>query len=1047
MTARPPLFTTGIAIKDFRGYGTFTIELPPRPCVVLLSGPNGLGKTSLFEALEWGLTGSVKRLDTICRGTANPRDLARHAPNVDSFSVEIAFQDGDGREERVSRTQLIANTPSAPPADVGTSPDDVAKLLSSGDPRWSVSGKNLAEYLHLTHLHAQVASLRLVTSDAKERWVRVSPLAGADRFERVRTNLTNSKRELTRLIDRRTQDLDTAVAKRQHWTDLLVRLNQLQKIAGTVHDLLSPSDVSKEINVLRMRLALGAPGDAPGPEDDVGSSSEHLRNLRIDIEAAGSAVKRKLGIVDLLRALPQQLADARTEHSAAAERTTAMVTERDLVRARLSVLEETTKERRAAYEDAFRKQKEAASEHELTVRAQRDRTDLAPFERELAEAEEQLRAARQKLEEVDGELRRRRDDLTAHASRLRVRDRAQEQLAASDLAFAALNEVEALQKRLREDHTKREELTTALQKLDAELESAAAEGRARDDIVAAATGEIESLRQVFDTLQRALLAIAGHLRDEDTQCPVCQTQFEHAELRSLAQRALGSRDPKIAELMERLRAAKAGREEVRKQQAQRALERRKVDADLRALKENIAQLESRIASLRKDPFLAERGNDEARLELTRARSALAADVDRTGRELAAGASGDELKRAVLDGTTASETQKRLYAIAQERRNGRQTRLEQLRARIAQVQSEHPELGDGQALNLNVQAKAAAASSAKDATDLASMRVANAQAAESAMRQTLVARETEVAKLSAQVESLASTLHAHEKRWRDAGLPDPISERNLDAAVEKLGHRNREMDEALQAIVALASALDRWRLADDLHAAEAEVRQECGAREHGAYALELAEAVRAAAAAATIAQRAREASDQLSATLNKVTTEFGGRALRPFDELFRRYLRALIQDERFHNIETTYMPAARAAGLSFKVGLDGVDSEAENILSEGQLGEVSLATMLAASSAFPWSRWRVLLLDDPTQYNDLIHSTALFDVLRNLVRFARFQIFVSTHDNEQAAFLRRKLDAIDTPWIECRYVAHSPGGIVAEVRRSFETSASGMASRG
>jgi len=44
-------------------------------------------------------------------------------------------------------------------------------------------------------------------------------------------------------------------------------------------------------------------------------------------------------------------------------------------------------------------------------------------------------------------------------------------------------------------------------------------------------------------------------------------------------------------------------------------------------------------------------------------------------------------------------------------------------------------------------------------------------------------------------------------------------------------------------------------------------------------------------------------------------------------------------------------------------------------------------MLAASTAFPWSRWRVLMLDDPTQYNDLIHATALFDVLRNLVRFA------------------------------------------------------------
>lgn len=1040
MTARPPLFSTGITIKDFRGYGAFNLELPARPCVVVLSGPNGLGKTSLFEALEWALTGSVKRLDRISGGKANPRDLARHADAVDSFEVSLAFQDGKGSEERVTRTQLIPRT-TAPLAPVGTPTAEVAEILSSGDPRWNVSGKNLADYLHLTHLHAQVAFLRLVTYEAKDRWMRVSPLAGADRFERVRTNLTNSKKELTRLKDRRAQELATAIATRQRWTDLRTRLQQLQKIAGTRHDVLSPAEVSKKVVDLRVSLGLDALTTTPsGAEADIGEASEQLRVLRVQIEDAIAETALHLESVGQYRSLPQQVADLRTQHLATVERAKVLATERDALKARASALEAAVKGPRTLYEDSLRKQQVAASRHELAVRAERDRGELPRFEAELADAEEQARAAQEKLEQLEVELRRRKEDFEARESRLRERDRTGEKLASVDRAIVALAELETLQKRLVEEEARREGIATGLQKLDRDMAAAASEGRAREEAAAVAAREIEILQQAFDTLQKALLAIADHLRDEDKHCPVCRTQFEHGVLRAVARDALGALDPQLVDADARLRAATAGHDEVRKQQTQRALEHRKAEADLRAVKDNIVQLQSRVGALRKDPLLVDRGLEEARLELSRLRITLLGDIGHFDRELAQAPDASDLKRAVLDATTASETQKRVSAIAQERRTGRQTRVEQLRARIAQVQTEHPELtGDAEMLALIVQARATEASNSTDAADEASLRVAEAQAADSAARQAIVAAESELAKIAALADSLVSTRDGLESRWRDAGLPEAITERNLDAEIDKLGHRRREMDGGLDAVGGFAAALDRWRQTDELQGAEADVRRECGSREHDTYARELDEAVAAATAAARVAQRAREASDSLSATLNKVTSEFGGRALRPFDELFRRYLRALIHDERFHTIEATYKPAARSAGLSFKVDLGGLNTEAEYILSEGQLGEVSLATMLAASSAFPWSRWRVLLLDDPTQYNDLIHSTALFDVLRNLVRFAGYQIFVSTHDNEQAAFIRRKLDAIETPWIDCRYIAHSPEGIVMDVRKSFDDS--------
>ena len=700
---------------------------------------------------------------------------------------------------------------------------------------------------------------------------------------------------------------------------------------------------------------------------------------------------------------------------------------------------------RAAYEQSLEAQRDAAIRHELAVRSERDRHDVIPFEAELAEAEVDNRAAQTKLEELELELRRRREDLQTRESRTRERDRARESLAAIGRAVVALAEIETLQKHLVAEEAKRDGIVSAIQKFESDLEEGANEERARENAASAVAREMAELRQAFDTLENALVAIADHIRDEDTSCPVCRTQFDHGVLRSLARDAIGAADPRLVEADARWRAANAGLEEVRKQQAKRALDHRKVAADLRAAQDNIAQLQSRVAVLFTHPLLAGRGTEEARLELIRSRDALREDITRVESEIALPPDLNALKQAVVAATTASDLQKRAQAIAEERRVGRQTRIEQLRARIAQSSVAHPELAsDGELLSQLVLTRAVEASQLKDAADAASERSVESAAIAGTARQALVAAEAEVAKVSALSESLIATRDELERRWLHRGLDEGISERNLDAELEKLAERKRLMDGALASIAGLAAALNRWRQADELQGLEEEARRYSGSIDHAAFSSQLDETVAAATASAAAAQRAREASDLLSATLNKVAAEFGGHALRPFDELFRRYLRALIHDERFHDIEATYKPAARAAGLSFKVQLGGMNTEAEYILSEGQLGEVSLATMLAASSAFPWSRWRVLLLDDPTQYNDLIHSTALVDVLRNLVRFAGYQIFVSTHDNEQASFIRRKLDAIGTAWVDCRYVAHSPEGIVTEVRTSF-SDASAVAS--
>ena len=53
---------SSVVISGFRGFSeTLTLDLSAD--VILVHGPNGTGKTSLFDAVLWAITGRVARLD------------------------------------------------------------------------------------------------------------------------------------------------------------------------------------------------------------------------------------------------------------------------------------------------------------------------------------------------------------------------------------------------------------------------------------------------------------------------------------------------------------------------------------------------------------------------------------------------------------------------------------------------------------------------------------------------------------------------------------------------------------------------------------------------------------------------------------------------------------------------------------------------------------------------------------------------------------------------------------------------------------------------
>jgi exonuclease SbcC len=250
-----------------------------------------------------------------------------------------------------------------------------------------------------------------------------------------------------------------------------------------------------------------------------------------------------------------------------------------------------------------------------------------------------------------------------------------------------------------------------------------------------------------------------------------------------------------------------------------------------------------------------------------------------------------------------------------------------------------------------------------------------------------------------------------------------------------------LNEMTSVLAKIGIGLEEWGRGESVRRQESLLVAEAGATSLEEHGLALANVRLAAEQSLRAARAAHDASEKLTAAVKDVGESFGSDAIAPFSELFRSFLRALVRDTRYHDVRPEY-GRTRGGGniLRFNLELGGVESSAssefqvELVLSEGQLSEVSLAAMLAASCTYPWSRWRALLLDDPTQYQDLTHSTSLFEVIRNLATNGGFQVIVAVHDRAQADFLIRKLVSARVPHVECEYVALGPQGAVTQIRQ-------------
>lgn len=219
---------------------------------------------------------------------------------------------------------------------------------------------------------------------------------------------------------------------------------------------------------------------------------------------------------------------------------------------------------------------------------------------------------------------------------------------------------------------------------------------------------------------------------------------------------------------------------------------------------------------------------------------------------------------------------------------------------------------------------------------------------------------------------------------------------------------------------------------------------CGRRggDHGvedpaAYLAALKLKLEAARAAAKLTTTTRNAVKRYSEDLQKQADDFSARVLDPLNTVIDDFNEAMLSTP---GESIQFKADTRVDATSFGMALryrEKVDNAIETkkdlppqvVLSEGQLAANGFSILCAASTAYPWSRWRALLLDDPLQHNDIIHTAAFVDVMRNMVALNSYQLIMSSHDRGESEFIARKFDAAGLPCSTVLLTAPSDKGVV------------------
>lgn len=998
---------------NFRSFGKVDIALPAGPGLVVLEGPNGLGKTSWLEALEWVLSGQVNRWrqQDDDHGLQTVAHIARRGTAGTGCSVELNFG-----ERRARWAEGAAPIP--------------ATWLCDDPARWSLRPDNLNGFLRGTHILPQSSSLRLLHLDAGERWNQVlRVVSGYSEIDDLSAALQGSKRPLTTELRDREARLAQAQSVSDAWRGRVAAVLDRRSRAEASGSLLAPSSAATTLK----------PEDAPTlpvVDTDAGARqlTAHLGGILAARRSERAQLEARRTSLALLGEVPARWQAAQNAVALAEVALEARETDEQRLQDRLAVrlAEEQIAAQRIVQADALLHAAQREMEQLVllvdTVGAiPRARAALVSARNRVPNAVASLAEVVSRRDEVSRlvEVRSAFDvRFEAHHRRVTTHER-------------ALSDWRRIQKLLQ----RRDAVEQAGEQLKAALSNALTVLNAAKSVLAERFAEAAQSRELAESVRLAasevgglVAALARHVDEHTVECPLCLAEYPNlGALQKRAEVAKERQGPTVVRVEEQLQQAWA-REAAAMGTVQEAAdaysqaERATFDnrAELDALNQGIGALRTRMSGITL-------GREEEEFAAVRA----ALEAERAGFADLPGADlepGPVLKVRLAAAESAVRTAdiRRQSAVAAA--EDAAARLAQLEARCVDLRQQLDITEDVDAINQVADARGSLGHAEE------SLRVA--QQAQADARAARERAETEAtAATAAAVSSRAARDQRHVewqesvRSWTSQSLSMPPSREHLTGARDALAKQIEVLDGQIAAVVSVFEGVGRWLEHSALDREVAELDKAAGGAGLDAWeteSLRLQALIDEQEEARIRAEIVRVDIDKMALSARRKRTSMRSDLQARLGPILAPMLRSLIVDPTIAQAVVGLAEERTKTRLRATVGREGTDLLA--FASEGQLSGVNLAVQLSMALAFPWSSWPAVLLDDPAQYSDVVHTTNLVETLRVLALHHGFQVFLATHERDFALYVERKFrnDGLPATRIVFRQPSDPSMGVVPQL---------------
>lgn len=952
-----------------------TIELGKGATILL--APNGTGKTTIFEAIELALTDQVSRLK---KNGLNP--LIRDK----EVQAEVTLQ-----FENWARTVLLENNGTVKESVAGQLPD-IFKTIDKVD--WPY-------LLRLTHLLDQRDRDWFVQqAEPREAGEQLAKLPVGKDAVQVNEALGSVKIAMTKASKTAEEKQNQKKKEQDDWLTLLKQRDSATQVSDRPLVLLA--DLSSRIstlidntdpNVLALNeVSLSTLQDWRA--ELAATTGQYLQGQQLRFAALSSAT-----------IIPSEFDMAKIALDSARQQSNQSISERKkleeeqaktlLLQKELTSKITETRQQKAEVTEQIRRVRLFADAKALWASKSQELEQLALV---LTTASNAILPPREQVEEL-----RRVEAIHQTFNLRRDQHKATEKInEEARLNFLEWTDIQSKQAVQSSAIPEAERVFLEWQKKDQEKAEVVA---ARELDLQHAKRSLQALTATTDAIRTAVSTIASQMPKDRGDCPVCQAEYEAAELHGRIAKVLEAMDPTIAAASNQLATTIDAVQMAKNEKIEVENELKAAQATLKQMQLQLSELTVRLGVIRSLAMFSH-------LEIDTAEMALNLNIANLS------AARTQLDEATASAPLLKSAEESAVLVGE---------LKLKEQQLLDLQNKHAKLTDEcKFAQINMDA---AVTDAKNippietlATQLGELETtlsgvaANQEAVGATLKNSeasLVNADAALARANNHVQAMTDSAQKIQAKWLALPLSGEPSistlESNMQLATLALAEAQGKQAELSE----IEKELARWSGAESYLRIQQQIDSQKAERSESDYSSWLENEW---SLARSSAQQTKEKKDALDTFSKKLTDEIDDMSsnVKAVEPYWQALLKRLVREPRFAEINLDYASKHRKSTANVKVDLNGRAVAVADIASEAQMTDIQLSFMLSMALVHSWSPWKALLLDDPTQHHDLVHAAAVFDVLRDYIVDHGFQVVIATHDALQARFFLRKLqnDGID-----------------------------------